>query len=123
MPDPGQPIGSELSVRFEAGTLVMGGLLPEWLSRTPWVLWDKRELAFRAEGCRYRDVIGLAKEYNAKNKHRITGMTPYEARKPSNEADVKASIELAATHGLKFPPLRVGDTVRMLQKIMEQNLI
>ena len=55
-------------------------------------------------------------EYNAKNKHRITGMTPYEARKPSNEADVKASIELAATHGVKFPPLRVGDTVRMLLK-------
>ena len=44
-------------------------------------------------------------EYNAKNKHRITGMTPYEARKPSNEADVKAAIELAATHGVKFPPL------------------
>lgn len=64
MPDHGQPIGSELSVRFEAGTLVMGGLLPEWLTTTPWVLWDKRELAFRAEGCRYRDLIGLAKEHN-----------------------------------------------------------
>ena len=55
-------------------------------------------------------------EYNAKIKHRITGMTPYEARKPSNEADVKASMELAATSGVKFPPLRVGDTVRMLLK-------
>jgi hypothetical protein len=55
-------------------------------------------------------------EYNAKNKHRITGMTPYEARKPSNEADVKAGMELAATSGVKFPPLRVGDTVRMLKK-------
>ena len=55
-------------------------------------------------------------EYNAKNKHRITGMTPYEARKPSNEADVKAAMEMAATHGIKSPPLRVGDTVRMLLK-------
>jgi hypothetical protein len=55
-------------------------------------------------------------EYNVKNKHRITGMTPHEARKPSNAADVKAGIELAATHGVKFPPLRVGDTVRMLLK-------
>jgi hypothetical protein len=55
-------------------------------------------------------------EYNAKNKHRITGMTPYEARKPSNEADVKAAMELAATSGVKYPPLRVGDTVRMLLK-------
>ncbi len=43
-------------------------------------------------------------------------MTPYEARKPSNEADVKAAMELAATHGVKYPPLRVGDTVRMLLK-------
>ena len=43
-------------------------------------------------------------------------MTPYEARKPSNEADVKATMEQAATSGIKFPPLRVGDTVRMLLK-------
>jgi hypothetical protein len=55
-------------------------------------------------------------EYNAKNKHRIIGMTPYEARKPSNEADAKANMELVATQGVKFPPLRVGDTVRMLLK-------
>ena len=54
-------------------------------------------------------------EYNT-TKHRITGMSPTDARKPSNEADVKAAMELSATHGVKFPPLRVGDTVRMLLK-------
>ena len=54
-------------------------------------------------------------EYNT-TKHRITGMSPTDARKPSNEADVKAAMELAATHGVKYPPLRVGDTVRMLLK-------
>ena len=54
-------------------------------------------------------------EYNTE-KHRITGMSPTDARKPSNEADAKAGMELAAKSGIKFPPLRVGDTVRMLKK-------
>ena len=54
-------------------------------------------------------------EYNT-TKHRITGLSPTDARKPSNEADAKAGMELAAKSGVKFPPLRVGDTVRMLKK-------
>jgi len=54
-------------------------------------------------------------EYNT-TKHRITGLSPTDARKPSNQADAKAGMELAATSGIKFPPLRVGDTVRMLKK-------
>ena len=54
-------------------------------------------------------------EYNT-TKHRITGLSPTDARKPSNEADAKAGMELAAKSGIKFPPLRVGDTVRMLKK-------
>ncbi len=54
-------------------------------------------------------------EYNT-TKHRITGMSPTDARKPSNEADAKAAMELAATSGVKFSPLRAGDTVRMLKK-------
>ncbi len=55
-------------------------------------------------------------EYNTRNKHRITEMTPTEARKPSNEADAKAGMEIAATFGRKFPVLQVGDTVRTLTK-------
>ena len=54
-------------------------------------------------------------EYNT-TKHRITGMAPTDARKPSNQADAKAGMEMAATQGITFPPLRVGDTVRMLLK-------
>ena len=54
-------------------------------------------------------------EYNT-TKHRITGLSPTDARKPSNEADAKAGMELAAKSGVRFPPLRVGDTVRMLKK-------
>ena len=54
--------------------------------------------------------------YNNKNKHRITGLTPAEARKPSSEADAKISMEIAATRGRRYPPLAVGDTVRILRK-------
>ncbi len=54
-------------------------------------------------------------EYNTKNIHRITGMAPVEARKPSSEADAKAGMEMAATFGKKFPVSQVGDTVRTLQ--------
>ena len=50
-------------------------------------------------------------EYNTKSKHRITGMTPLETRKPSSEADAKMAMEMVAIHGRKFPILQVGDTV------------
>ncbi len=41
--------------------------------------------------------------YNNKNKHRIIGMTPAEAKKPSNEADAKMLMELVARSGWRFP--------------------
>ena len=47
-------------------------------------------------------------EYNTKSKHRITGMTPLEARKPSSEADAKMGMEMVAIRGRKFPILQVG---------------
>ena len=34
----------------------------------------------------------ILKEYNTNSIHRITGMTPLEARKPSNEADAKMGM-------------------------------
>ncbi len=84
------------------------------------LLRDKRIIGKqpkKEKNYQWHDLIPFVMaEYNAKNKHRIKGMTPYEARKPSNEADVKAAMELAATSGIKLPPLRVGDTVRMLLK-------
>ena len=43
-------------------------------------------------------------------------MTPAEARKPSSEADAKVAMEIAASHGRRFPQLRVGDPVRILRK-------
>ena len=54
--------------------------------------------------------------YNNKNKHRIIGMTPAEAKKPSSEADAKMAMELVARQGRRFPILRVGDKVKILRK-------
>lgn len=54
--------------------------------------------------------------YNGKNKHAATGLTPNDAAKPSNELDAKLSMELRANRGKKFPPLEVGDSVRVIRK-------
>ncbi len=55
-------------------------------------------------------------EYDTKSKHRITGMIPFEARKPSSEADAKTAMEMVAIRGRRFPVLQVGDTVSILKK-------
>jgi hypothetical protein len=54
--------------------------------------------------------------YNNKNKHTATGFTPSEAKKPSNEIDVKTSLELKAKTGKQFPPIEIGDKVKVLRK-------
>ena len=61
-------------------------------------------------------VPSLLAVYNNKHKHRMIGMTPAEARKPSSEIDAKINMEIEATRGRKYPILRVGDTVRILRK-------
>ncbi len=54
--------------------------------------------------------------YNNKNIHSATGKTPREASNNSNDIDVKASMELKAKQGRRFPELNVGDHVRILRK-------
>ena len=61
-------------------------------------------------------VPSLLAVYNNKHKHRMIGMTPAQARKPSSEMDATISMEIEATRGRKYPILRVGDTVRILRK-------
>ena len=55
-------------------------------------------------------------EYNIKNPHIITGMTPADAKKPSSEADAKMAMEMVAIRGRGFPKLQIGDIVRILKK-------
>jgi len=58
----------------------------------------------------------IMKTYNFKNVHSATGKTPAEARKPSNEIDVKSEMELKAKTGRVYPAIEVGDKVRIIRK-------
>ena len=65
----------------------------------------------------WSDLIpNVMSEYNTKNKHRTTGMTPAEAKKTSSEVDAKMAMELVARRGRRFPILQIGDVVRILRK-------
>ncbi len=65
----------------------------------------------------WSDLIpNVLAEYNNKNKHRIIGMTPSEAKKPSNEVDATMAMELVARKGKRFSILQIGDIVRILRK-------
>ena len=46
----------------------------------------------------------------------MPGMTPLEARKPSDEAHAKMAMEMVAIRGRKSAILQVGDTVRIFKK-------
>jgi hypothetical protein len=54
--------------------------------------------------------------YNFKLIHSSTKMTPNDARKTTNEADVKNNLELRAKKNRTYPPLNIGDTVRIQRK-------
>ncbi len=58
----------------------------------------------------------ILQTYNFKNEHSATRKTPAEARKPSNEVDVKSEMELKAKTGRVYPPIAVGDKVRIIRK-------
>ena len=58
----------------------------------------------------------IMQTYNFKNVHSATGKTPAEARKPSNELDVKSEMELKAKTGRVYPTIEEGDKVRIIRK-------
>ena len=43
-------------------------------------------------------------------------MTPANAKKETSQADVKANLELKASSNRKYPPLSIGEKVRILRK-------
>jgi hypothetical protein len=55
-------------------------------------------------------------KYNNKMIHTSTKMTPSEAIKPGNQIKVKVNLEMRASHTRKYPEVKVGDEVRMLQQ-------
>ena len=54
--------------------------------------------------------------YNVKNKSSITGMTPAEAKKPSNQIDVGSHLELHRIRKRKYPTINIWDHVQRLRK-------
>ena len=49
-------------------------------------------------------------------KHSVTGFTPKDARKPSNELKVKLHLNMNAKRYRVYPDLRVGDEVKIFRK-------
>ncbi len=43
-------------------------------------------------------------------------MTPNEARKPANEQNVEKQLAKKALHDRSYPPIKVGDQVRIYRK-------
>ena len=58
----------------------------------------------------------ILSKYNNQMVSSATGMTPNEARKESSQSPVKASMELRAMRGRKYPTTNVGDIVRVHRK-------
>ena len=54
--------------------------------------------------------------YNNKKVHNVTKMTPADAMKPSNTAQVKFNLELKRRSSRVYPNISVGDSVRVHRK-------
>ena len=54
--------------------------------------------------------------YSNKLNHSSTKMTPKDAANQSNEVDVKSNLELRSKRSRRYPPLNVGDRVKVLRK-------
>ena len=63
---------------------------------------------------KWYDILGaVLLVYNNRMVHSSIKMTPNEARKPSNELNVKLNLQLNRTKLRKYPSASVGDTVRL----------
>ena len=54
--------------------------------------------------------------YNDKDVHSATGLTPKEARKPTNDAKAKISMTIKARNSRLYPEIKVGDSVKIKRK-------
>ena len=50
------------------------------------------------------------------HEHKATGFTPEDAAKPENWFEVHNSMEIQAKHRRKYPPLKVGDKVKVYRQ-------
>ena len=61
-------------------------------------------------------IFAVLTTYNLKNDHSSIGMTPAEAKRDNNKIDAKINMELKAKHSRKYPPLEVGNKVKIMLK-------
>ena len=54
--------------------------------------------------------------HNNKLIHSSTKMTPRDATKRTNEVDVKSNLEIRAKRNRNYPPLDIGDKVKIARK-------
>ena len=54
--------------------------------------------------------------YNDKKEHTTIEMTPAQAREDDNSMEAKLKMELKAKRSRKYPPLQVGDKVKIMIK-------
>ena len=54
--------------------------------------------------------------YNNKSVHSSTKFTPSDARKETNQLEVKSNMELKAKHGRKYNEINVGDEIKIFKK-------
>ena len=65
----------------------------------------------------WADHIGyVLLTYNHKMVHRVTGMTPYEAKKERNHLEIRHNLQLHAKRNRSYPDINVGDRVKIYTK-------
>lgn len=58
----------------------------------------------------------ICRAYNENYDNKTTSMTPYRARMPENRPTVKANLEANRKMNRTYPPLHIGDKVKILEK-------
>jgi len=93
------------------------GMLQKRLEHRDYKLKNRRLTGKTPETPQWHTFIpDILRMYNNRNVHSAIGMTPSEARMQANHAPAKASMELKAKWGRKYPDISVGDTVRVVRK-------
>ena len=61
-------------------------------------------------------VAGFLDDYNNSERVNSTGITPENAKKDENSAEVRANLTVRAKNNRKYPPIKVGDRVKIYEK-------
>ena len=64
----------------------------------------------------YQLLDGFLDEYNKSDRVNSTNTTPEEASKDENSAEVRANLLVRAKNNRTYPPLKVGDRVKVYEK-------